>query len=121
MKRVAIAVLASSVAVACLGSNAALADRWHGREHWHDSRVRVGVYVGPGYWYPPPYYYPPRYYYQPVMVAPPAPVTYIERAPEERSDDSYWYYCPDAKAYYPYVKQCPGGWQQVVPQPPSQP
>jgi FKBP-type peptidyl-prolyl cis-trans isomerase FkpA len=29
---------------------------------------------------------------------------------------SFWYYCSDAKAYYPYVRECPSGWQQVVPQ-----
>ena len=30
--------------------------------------------------------------------------------------------CNDAKAYYPYVRQCPSGWVQVVPQttPPRQ-
>jgi FKBP-type peptidyl-prolyl cis-trans isomerase FkpA len=28
---------------------------------------------------------------------------------------SVWYYCSDAKAYYPYVRECPSGWQQVVP------
>jgi FKBP-type peptidyl-prolyl cis-trans isomerase FkpA len=29
---------------------------------------------------------------------------------------SFWYYCDDAKAYYPYVRECPSGWQKVVPQ-----
>jgi hypothetical protein len=38
-------------------------------------------------------------------------VQYIEPYP--------WFYCPEAGAYYPYVQQCPGGWQQVAPQPPS--
>jgi FKBP-type peptidyl-prolyl cis-trans isomerase FkpA len=35
---------------------------------------------------------------------------------------SFWYYCNDAKAYYPYVRECRSGWQQVVPQttPPGQ-
>ena len=28
-----------------------------------------------------------------------------------------WYFCDEAKAYYPYVKTCPAGWQQVTPQP----
>jgi hypothetical protein len=32
---------------------------------------------------------------------------------------SYWYYCASAAAYYPYVQQCPEGWQPVVPQPPA--
>ena len=28
----------------------------------------------------------------------------------------YWYFCQDPQGYYPYVKNCPGGWMQVVPQ-----
>jgi hypothetical protein len=28
----------------------------------------------------------------------------------------YWYYCPSAGAYYPYVSACPEGWTPVVPQ-----
>jgi len=28
---------------------------------------------------------------------------------------SAWYYCSDAKAYYPYVRECLSSWQQVVP------
>src|SRR5207244_506409 len=31
----------------------------------------------------------------------------------------YWYFCQSANAYYPYVQQCPEGWQPVVPVPPS--
>ena len=29
---------------------------------------------------------------------------------------SFWYYCNAAKTYYPYVRECPSGWQQVIPQ-----
>ena len=32
---------------------------------------------------------------------------------------SYWYYCQDPQGYYPYVRNCPGGWQQVLPTPPQ--
>src|SRR6267143_871780 len=68
------------------------------------------VFVGVGIpfygYYPPqlPYYYdyPPAYY---PLVAPP--------------QQSYWYFCPSANAYYPYVQQCPEGWQAVAPVPPS--
>jgi len=88
---------------------------------WHRG-PHVGVVIGgplwwgPGY-YSPYYYYPP--YYPPVVVAPAAPPTYIEQgsAPASAGSSSYWYYCSDAKAYYPYVKECPGGWQRVAPQP----
>lgn len=92
----------------------------------HGPRVRFGVTIGgplwwgPGY-YPPHYYYPP--YYPPVAVVPSSPPTYIEQGSDAevappRSSQSFWYYCPEAKAYYPYVKECPGGWQRVAPQSP---
>jgi hypothetical protein len=92
----------------------------------HRPRVSVGFVFGPGFWgyYPPyPYYYPSYYYYPPTVVAvPSAPPTYIERgAPEEAPGPAaYWYFCRDANAYYPYVKQCPGGWERVTPSPPPE-
>jgi len=93
-------------------------------------RVSVGfAFGGPGYWgYPgywghPGYYYAPPYYSYPRAVGVSAePTVYIERgdayAPPEQSQ-GYWYYCPEAKAYYPYVKQCAGCWQRVSPTPPG--
>jgi hypothetical protein len=71
--------------------------------------------------YPAPYYYPPPAYYYPTPVySVPAPV-YVEppqvQAPAQ--PEHYWYYCPDSKTYYPYVKQCAGAWQRVLPRPPS--
>jgi len=41
--------------------------------------------------------------------------------PHEQSQQQtyFWYFCPGANAYYPYVRECPGGWQRVAPQPPS--
>lgn len=88
---------------------------FHGHHGFHPGfRTRVfigpGLWIGPGwgpYWYPP--YYPPAYT-APVVVEPP---TYIEQSPAT----SYWYYCESARAYYPYVQQCPGGWLTVVPPP----
>ena len=54
-----------------------------------------------------PLIYPaPGYYYSP-------PPTYIEPAPSP----GYWYFCPQLNAYYPYVQECPGGWQPVLPHP----
>jgi hypothetical protein len=104
---------------------------------WADhGHVRFGVTIGP-YWggpgYYPPYYYAP--YYPPVVVQAPAPApqVYIEQqpvpatpppppaAPVAAAPSTYWYFCPAAKGYYPYVKECPGGWQKVLPQPPGQP
>lgn len=79
---------------------------------------RVGIYVGPGYgwYYPPPYYY----YYPPPVVVREAPPVYIERDDDDRDAGSAsWYYCRNPAGYYPTVKQCPGGWEQVRPQPPA--
>jgi len=91
---------------------------------WHRARVGVGFYFGvPVTGYYPGYYYPPYYpYYPPTTVVVPAqPQTYIEQAPQAPQAappaQGYWYYCPDSKAYYPYVKDCPAGWQRVSPQP----
>lgn len=91
----------------------------HGRHfhHYRHSGVHFGfVFQSPGYWYYP-------YYRAPVVAVPvPAsPPVYIERSDTQAAPASpaYWYYCVDAKAYYPYVKECPGGWQRVVPQQPA--
>ena len=60
------------------------------KHHHHHHRPRI--YFLPTFWTQPrPYYYPA------------APVT------------QYWYYCQGAAAYYPYVHECPGGWEPVIP------
>jgi len=77
-----------------------------------------GYWAGPGYWGPRyGYAYPPYYdYYPPTYVAPDPPV-YIERdPPAQPAAPVWWYWCAQARAYYPYVKECPGGWQRVAPQ-----
>ncbi|MGB4853966.1 MAG: hypothetical protein WBP37_00205 [Candidatus Dechloromonas phosphoritropha] len=115
-------------------------------DSWADRRVygRGGVYVGPGpYWgapYARPYYYPGRFYPRPyypgpflygdpfyapapvVVVPPPEPAVYIERSDSavdqaQTPAQQYWYFCRDSNRYYPYVKECPGGWQTVLPRP----
>ncbi len=115
--------LASGVLAFCLGG-AAAADRghWHGHEH---SRIGVGVVFDP-FWlgapYPGPYYYPPYYYPPPFVTVPAEPPVYIERDASPAPESSaYWYYCSRPAGYYPHVKQCPGGWQPVAPQPPPPP
>lgn len=92
----------------------------------------VGIYMGPGpFWgpplYPRPFYYPSPYGYgpyyapAPVVVVPPTQQVYIEQysAPVEpvHEDRRFWYYCHDSRNYYPYVRECPRGWQKVLPQP----
>ena len=78
-----------------------------------------GWWGGPGWWGYPGWWggAPYPYYYggQPVVVQP-APTEYIQQGPAP-AQQSYWYYCQNAGAYYPYVKECPGGWMQVVPSP----
>lgn len=101
-----------SVLFAC---NAMAYDHWHhGRPHW-----RGPYWGGPRIVIDPwfPLYYPP-----PPVVVQPAPVyqppeVYIQQPPPAPPEQGYWYYCEGAKAYYPYVKECPGGWMKVLPQP----
>lgn len=120
MKAIRVAGTVLAALVLGLAANAPAQAHGHGRVHF-------GLYFGaplgwPGY-YGSPYYYPPYPYYYPpqVVVVPSEPPTYVEQSPAQAApapQQYYWYYCPDAKAYYPYVKQCPGAWQRVTPQPP---
>ena len=95
-------------------------------------------YYGGGY---APSYYAPYPYYGEGPVAGEAP-EYIERgdggAPSgaspnappyaERSEpapqprrraEGTWHFCPESNGYYPYVQQCPSGWQRVPARPPA--
>ena len=79
---------------------------------------RGGIWIGPvwgPWWGPPAYPYP--YYGSPPVVIQQQPTAYEEQAPQQEQQQNYWYYCPESKVYYPYVKQCPGGWLKVVPAP----
>jgi hypothetical protein len=110
MNRIKAAVMLSAVLLGTTASASASA--------WHHGGVRFGVVIGAPFY---PWYYPPYYYYPPVVAAPAVPPTYIEQggaqaAPAQQSQGS-WYYCTESKTYYPYVKECPGGWQRVTPQP----
>ena len=112
MKRMKVAWVLS--AVLAIASAPALAN-----PHGH---VRFGVFIGgPIYpwWGPPYYYYYPPYYPYPsaAVTVPAAPTTYIEKGETQAPAPGYWYYCAGSKTYYPYVKECAGGWQRVTPQP----
>lgn len=99
---------------------------WADRGHAH-----VGIVIGSpwGWPYYPPAYYPPAYYYPPsypptVVVRPSE--SYVEQAPALAApvapvpqETAYWHYCSNPQGYYPYVKECPAGWQKVAPQPPQ--
>ena len=135
--------LASLLALAA-ASDVAMADRGRGGHGGHGGGhggAHLGLFIGvpfgplyaPAPYYPAPYYgpyaYPYPYYYPPV-VQQPAPPVYLERpAPEPEMSPApapapaataYWYHCDEPEGYYPYVKECPGGWQKVIPHPPGQ-
>jgi hypothetical protein len=128
MKKTALSLL---LAAGLLSSGVALADRgYYGHGHGHGGgHVDFGFYFGPTL----PMYAPyPYYYYPPVVVAPPAPPVYIERedpqmyiekapqSPSQGASSGYWYHCNNPEGYYPYIKECPSGWQAVTPTPPRQ-
>ncbi|MCX7089548.1 MAG: hypothetical protein NTV00_16035 [Methylococcales bacterium] len=66
-----------------------------------------GGYGGYGYAYPP------------VIAVPATPPVYIQRNVAPPPEPNYWYYCRNAGGYYPYIRDCPGGWEKVAPQPPA--
>jgi len=94
-------------------------------DHGHRSS-HFGVVIGPVWspWYfpPPPVYYQP---YPPIVIERDPPV-YIEQytppppAVIQENPISYWYYCNASRGYYPYVKECPSGWQKVPSRPQDQ-
>jgi hypothetical protein len=120
--RILFAALAAAIALTAVAVPAQAHGRWHG-----GISLSFGVpypyYWGPRVYYGPPVYYPaPMYDYgpPPVVVAPASPPVYVERddaAPSAtRPGATWWYWCESARGYYPYVKECPGGWQRVPPQ-----
>jgi hypothetical protein len=133
-----LALLASSVAWANGSHHGHQGHGGHGfshhGHHHHHARANVDIVIGaPLFGYP---YYRPRYYAQPpyyVYAYPPAvayssPPVYIERGDEGTQEGNqiqpapaFWYFCSEPRGYYPYVSQCPKGWQQVPAQPPANP
>lgn len=121
MKKTRIAVVLAVALAASLATQSAFA--WH--HGYGGPRVSFGFNFGIPYgaypYYYPPYSYP-AYYPAPVVVQQQAPV-YVEQNPQpapsaqQSAPAGYWYYCTGSRAYYPYVKECPAGWQRVAPQP----
>lgn len=70
-------------------------------------------------------FYPFPYYAYPSAMARPAPPVYLQQQnagqPAPDSQTGFWHYCRAPEGYYPEVKDCPDGWQQVAPQPAPQP
>lgn len=101
------------------------------------SHLNIGIgYYGPGYYgyggygyggyglggygYGYPFYNRPYYSYPPTVIVPSTPPVYIQQVQPVQLQPNYWYYCQNPEGYYPYVKNCPGGWLQVAPQPSGQ-
>lgn len=122
---------------ATLASGSALAQH-HGHGYGgygHGGSVRFGISLGvplygPGYYgahyygYPAYAYPAPVYGYPPVVMSPALPPVYVERgavqaAPAPSQAQGDWYFCAASNAYYPYVAECPAGWQRVPAQPAS--
>jgi hypothetical protein len=60
---------------------------------------------------------PYSYYYPPLWsgIDPSAPVVYVEQFPGiPGADTQDTIYCPERAAAYPYVTECPGGWQRIL-------
>ncbi|HKC83498.1 MAG TPA: hypothetical protein VKD46_05830 [bacterium] len=95
----------------------------HGGHHYHHHfGGRPHVFIGPRLLPVYPYWwdYPSYYYYAPPIVVQEPPV-YIQpqpAPPASSRQDVPWYYCPSAKAYYPWVRTCPEVWVEVPPRPP---
>ncbi len=131
-----IPVLFRFLAFASAGLSIGLAS-FDAAAHGPRGRIGLGVHIGvpgPFYWGPryyyggPSFYYspPPYYYSAPVIVE--QPPVYVERGTNEPAAPATqpaspgdWYFCTDPEGYYPYVKQCPGGWRKVPAQPSANP
>src|SRR5258708_36470879 len=77
--------------------------RSHGGHHHHHHHHRFfgsPVFVGPWPWWGP-YWYPGYPPYARRVVIQPEQWVYIERPSTPTT--TYWYYCPNGRAYYPNV------------------
>jgi hypothetical protein len=89
----------------------------------------VGLLATAPLWAASPYYYPPyygaAYYPYPYYGYGPyyaSPARYVDRGQVEtpiyapapvRYQPFSYFYCPSSNGYYPYARECPGGWQRV--------
>jgi hypothetical protein len=127
MKR-SISITLAVVAVLLMSAMSGQAERFHGGGWGHGYGwgwgwgPAVGLGLGLGLWgLSNPYYGYPYYpYYNPApIVVQPSTEMEVQPGPQQSVEPSYWYFCRAPEGYYPYVKQCPGGWMKVVPSPPQ--
>jgi hypothetical protein len=119
MKKAALALAFAGIFLFMAPSSGSAGHR-HPRYH-----VGVGIGVPGPYGYGPPVWAarpwwgypvvgaaPPVYYGPPPLIVPPP----VYAPPSAEVETGFWYYCEGARAYYPYVRSCPGGWMRVVPE-----
>lgn len=56
---------------------------------------------------------------QPPPDAAPAPAVALPDAIPPPPGDRWWYLCASPRGAYPYVRECPGGWERVPAVPPG--
>jgi hypothetical protein len=105
-------VLSAAAGAALSGS--AMAQERDGKLAGLGINIGVPLYAAYSPSYPAPYY-PPLV----VAQAPSSTIPQDATLANPSSELGEWYYCADDDAYYPFVLQCPGGWQRVPAGPPS--
>lgn len=119
MRKIAAVALLVILIVATFAAPALAWSRGGGHGGFHGRGVVVigtGCCWGWGPWWSYPPYYAPYYAYAPPPVVEEPPV-YVERSERPEPPESYWYYCPSTKAYYPSVPSCSEAWMKVPPRP----
>lgn len=102
-----------------IGSNSVFADsgRHYGsRDHRHNHYRPYNNHRSHNHWVGPAVAFgiaglaigAATIYRPPVYVSPPPPVQAVP-------NNGNWFYCGSSGQYYPYVRYCPEGWQEVMP------
>ncbi|MCX7176286.1 MAG: hypothetical protein NT159_20640 [Proteobacteria bacterium] len=88
------------------------------RTVYYEPQVTYVPY-GPVTSYVQPYYVEPAYASPPVTSMPPPPQNGTQLSALGVPGSQWWYFCKNPNGYYPYVRECPSGWEKVSPTPPG--
>ncbi len=124
-----VAAVAVTVILMFAGIAMAGGGHWHGGGYWHGGwgwgwpyyglGLATGAFLSYPYYYYPYYPYYSYYPYYPYTYAPTyRPSQRVIVRERKRAMDTWYYYCRQSHAYYPYVRRCPGGWEKVPALPP---